>query len=258
MLRSGVPTVFISSVGNLAILLILLVGCKIRTHEQKGLVFGDPVEGNGVVISEKREVSEFDNILNYEEVEIILESGEGPLRVQADSNLIPLIETKVGSQTLSIDLKERVLAPKALRVHVPVENVISLRNRGSGSFLTKERLRWSDLTIRNRGSGGIDLDLSADRISYYGKNSGDLELRGKAQTLSIKNEGSGDVEASKLEAQKVFCKNTGSGDIWLNAVLKTDIENSGSGDVLYKESTPNMKVERSGAGEVREMRNGER
>jgi hypothetical protein len=240
-------------------LLLLLVafflsgGCKIRVHEQEGLVFGDPVEGNGVVVEEERSVPEFEDLRNEGDTEVILQPGDGPLRVQADSNLIPLVKTEVRRKTLSVQLEERVLTSKSLKVFVPIGKLFSIRNEGSGTVRSGDRIRWNDLTVENDGSGDIDLHLSAESLTYRGNGSGDARFEGKAEQFSIENHGSGDVMAAELQARKVDCRSNGSGDVHLDAMVELKIETVGSGDVLYDRAPPNIRVESSGPGEVEKI-----
>lgn len=230
---------------------LLLKGCGILPSKTQGSIAQDGVKGNGKVVTEERKVEDHEKLRLSGPIDLLLEKEEGPLRVRTDSLLLSIVRTEVEDRTLHIGLEEDIQNPARLEVILPVADLSTMVNEASGSIETSKKLRWGQLSIKNHGSGTIDLHLNAKTLRYQGDGSGDVRLKGKADRFLIEKEGSGDLLSSDLMAQELVCHSEGSGDLKLDATQELEIRSEGSGDVIYQKAPPNIKVEKEGSGDVR-------
>ncbi len=210
------------------------------------------IVGDGNVIEKERTSKTFNSIKNKDIVDVDLVSGSGPLTVRADSNIIPHVKTKVKNKTLHLDLKERVRKFKTLKVVVPVEEeqLDRIRNKGTGDIHGQFPLKGDKITLKNSGTGDLDLNLQHDRIEYEGSGTGDVSFEGESSHFEVENSGTGDVEAFGLEAGTVKCRSSGTGDIEITATQELYVDMSGTGDVLYKGGPELKEVSIDGTGDL--------
>src|SRR4051812_46557075 len=116
------------------------------------------VKGNGVTRSQSRNVSGFTGI--GLSVPGSLQVRLGPtesVTIEADENILPLIETTVSRGTLQIrTLRDQDIDPQVLRIVVQVRQLDSLALAGSGS-ISGDGLKSASLKVDLGGSGSVSL-----------------------------------------------------------------------------------------------------
>ena len=209
------------------------------------------LEGNGVVKSEIRVASGFDEVVSSGDFQVtVMPGGDYSVEVSAESNLLPYIETDVIGNTLKIrtrgirSLRQNV--PIVINITTPVLNGLTLSGSGliqTGSFLS------SDFRIDLSGSGNVDAQISSDRIKANVSGSGTIFLEGAAVESNFVISGSGKIKSYKLEQSVCRAVISGSGDMFVNASESLDASISGSGRVFYI-GNPVIHTSISGSGGV--------
>jgi hypothetical protein len=224
---------FLSALSALALVALL----SPAVASAQGWGFGSKtVAGSGHASSVKRELAAFHEIaVNLPgKVELVQGDKEG-VAIEADDNLLPLIETVVKNSELvirpvkGIDLSGNT----TIKITVYARNVDSL-SLSSSANLTAARLVSPKLASSIAGSGRITIkDLQSDALSISIAGSGRFEAQGAAKALDVDIAGSGDVSVSKLSVQDVKVSIAGSGDaaLWVRKSLTVSI--AGSGAVRY-------------------------
>ena len=209
-------------------------------------------EGSGKIATETRTVPEFEAVSTSGAIDLQVSQGaQQSLQVQADDNLLPLLETVVeshnGVPTLSVRWKrgERIRNRSKVALTIVVPRLSALSASGSGdmriaSFTTPA------LQVTLSGSGDARLqNLSTDDLGVRVSGSSDVSGSGKAGKLKVSISGSGDVRLTDLRADDVQVHIAGSGDATVFADKTLDVRIAGSGDVTY---TGNAVLKRSVAG----------
>ncbi len=218
--------------------------------------WADTVRGNGKVMTQARAVSGFTGVgLSLPaQVEVRIGSVEG-ISIEADENLLPLIETVVKDGTLEIRPKRNRLSldSKLMKMVVTARQVDHLKIGGSGS-ITAETLKAPKLGFEIGGSGSIAVKhAEADKVSVSIGGSGSTKVGGgKTKQLEVSIAGSGDVAAGTLQADEVEVSIAGSGDatVWARNSLKMSV--AGSGDVQFY-GEPNVRQSVVGSGRAKQL-----
>ncbi|MEK8053502.1 head GIN domain-containing protein [Ideonella sp. DXS22W] len=216
-----------------------------------GSARAERVEGNGEAATEQRSPGAFDTI-QTQGFNVTVRQGATPsVSVQADRNLLPLLETVVDSGgTLQLRWKRGTSLKTVVRplVQVTVTELRGLQVQGSGDVLA-EGLKQPRLRTQISGSGKVQLnDAAIDELALEVSGSGDVIASGQATQLTVKIAGSGDVKAPQLRADDVRVSIAGSGSADVQAQRKLDIAIAGSGDVRHTGSaTVQTKVAGSGS-----------
>jgi hypothetical protein len=197
---------------------------------------------------------------------VVRQGAQQSVQVQADDNLLPLLETVVESgrngATLQVRWKrngggswwsgQNIYPRTKVVVTVVVPKLSALGLAGSGD-LRVESFQTPSLQLSVAGSGDARLDgLTTDELGVRVSGSGDVSGRGKAGTVKINIAGSGDVRLSEMRADDVSVSIAGSGDAAVNAQKALSVSIAGSGDVRYS-GDAQVKSSVAGSGTVRKL-----
>jgi len=210
------------------------------------------IEGSGKIVEKERSVSAYSKVRVLGPMDVKLNSSHTErVKVSADDNIEPLIETRLEGDTLVIDIKKNSSFTTRNKVVVQVDfkKLDGLALAGSGDVYIN-RIVGEKCSASISGSGDIkiaEMDVAQFMGSVSG--SGDLRASGKAtlQTWSIA--GSGDVWGEKLNGQAIKVSIAGSGDARVGQAENLDVTIAGSGDVTYS-GKPTIKKLIVGSGSV--------
>lgn len=215
----------------------------------------ETVKGNGVIRTQARSVSGFTGVALGINARVELRQGDAEgVTVEADENLLPLIETTVKDGTLEIRPARRNLGfqSSAIKLVVQARRIDNLALGGSGS-ITADPLRSGKLSLEIGGSGLIDLKhVQAEQVKVEIGGSGNMKLTGSAKRLDVSIGGSGDIAAADFIADKATVAIGGSGDAQVAARTALDVTIAGSGSVSYS-GDPQVNQTIVGVGRVKRV-----
>jgi len=238
----------------------LLVACLLAVAPAPAhawdLLGNKAVVGSGQVSSVQRDLAPFHQIAVDLPCKVELVQGTSEaVAIEADDNLLPLIETVVKNGQLTIKPAKGVnLSSRSnIRLTVHVRTVDGLSLAGSAD-LSATRLVSPKLSTSIAGSGSMAIkDLQSDALSVSIAGSGRFEAQGTAAVMDVSIAGSGDVKAPRLSAREVNVNIAGSGDatVWARKALSVSIV--GSGDVRYYGDATRSDTSTLGSGRVKQL-----
>lgn len=194
------------------------------------------VEGSGNIQKQTRNVGEFKGVHLGLSANVEMRQGEREsVELEADDNLLPLIEVAVERGILQIRPAKRLTypQPKNVRVIVYFRDISVLRVGGAGK-VSIPAMKTGDLQVRIGGSGEIHIaDLQVSHLDIDIGGSGQLSAAGQTEQIKADIGGSGALLMDKLEAANVAIRIGGSGNVRTWAKDSLDIKIGGSGEVLY-------------------------
>jgi hypothetical protein len=235
----------INSISFLALLVFLLSACD--------FVGGERVRGNGKVVTETRDVRDFNGISVSGAIDLFVTVGaEFAVRVETDENLQELIEVFRDGSILRVRPADHVNPDPsdAVKVYVTAPSLGLLRASGACSILSEGPIAASELVLDMSGASDadLDLDLSSLRIDLSGAST--LKLVGRTNKLSVEGSGASHIKAAELTADDVFVNLSGASSMEIHANTKLEADLSGASNVEYTGS-PSVKSNTSGASSVR-------
>lgn len=220
---------------------------------------GKKIKGNGKMVTEERQVGEFEEVAlsGWFNVELV-DGKEGEITIRGEENLLEYLVTEVDKGVLQIkEEKGYNLKPSSwkdgIRITVAVATISGVSLSGSGDLESSTILVTDEFDASLSGSGDVNIEVEADEVEARLSGSGDLEIAGKTKSLEVRVSGSGDVDAADLEAKEVDVVVSGSADVQVYATDYLKARVSGSGDVTYKGNPKKRDTKVSGSGEVTKM-----
>ena len=186
--------------------------------------------GSGNVVTETREVSGFDEIAVLGSGEVIVDvTGTESLTIEADDNILPLLETEVSNGRLELSVESNIDPTVGPKYTITAAELKGVSIAGSG-----------DVTATGVGVDIFEVDIAG---------SGDVSPTGTAGDLSVSIAGSGNYQGEDLVATTGSVDIGGSGRAVVNVTDELDVDIGGSGDVEYIGS-PTLTQSISGSGDV--------
>jgi hypothetical protein len=259
---------------TLALLVLSMAACGVVQFQTGPL---NMVRGSGNVIKETRTVSGFDSVqlTTSGDAEIIQGSTEDVV-IEAEDNIVPLIETNVVNGKLVIGMKSgtSISTMRGMHFTIHAKNVNGIELNGSGNVSTDSvksetfratltgsgdlkigALSAGDTSLTLNGSGAMTVSqMQATAVHVRDTGSGNVRLSGQATDLDVNLNGSGNFEGADLKVQNAAVTTTGSGNVKVWVLTKLDARTSGSGDVSYY-GQPTVTQNATGSGRVRGMGN---
>ena len=214
------------------------------------------VTGNGNVVEENRPVEPFSALEVGGVLNVYLSQGDTEsLTVEADENILNLIETENRGNTLVVKLKKGVNIKKAERknVYITLRSIDELEVGGVVNVKSETPIAIEKLKLDIGGVGNTDLELRGDQLDIKADMVGNVTLRGEVQEANIKNGGVGSLNAFDLVVNKLTIKNTGVGSAEVHAQDEISITSSGVGSVRYQGDAVVKELSTSGVGKVKKI-----
>jgi hypothetical protein len=184
------------------------------------------------VQTEPREAAGFHEIWLSGSGDVRVEqTGTESVSVEAEDNLLRLLETRVQDGRLTLGTKPNVnISPtRPIRYHVTVKQLAAIGIAGSGKFRVE----------------GVD----ARRFSAEIAGSGSAVLSGKADDVKLSISGSGAYDTAALACTTASVDISGSGSATVNASDRVTANVSGSGSVRYL-GNPAVEEHVAGSGSI--------
>lgn len=218
------------------------------------------IRGSGNVVTEDRQVSNFDRIALEGSGEVIVTQGRSEsLTVETDDNVMEHVKSEVENRTLTLGLVTgiptgvNVQSTTRLIFYVGVDDLNGLSISGSGDIEAKT-IETERLEASISGSGNVRIsNLAAGEVSADISGSGEVDLfGGEAAEQDISISGSGKYLAGDLCGAMVKVSVSGSGEATVCAMDTLDADISGSGNVNYY-GQPSVNISGSGSGQINDM-----
>lgn len=211
----------------------------------------ESVNGNGQVTSENRNPGSFTGVSTLGDFKLFVAIGNTPsVKIEAESNILPYIETYVENGELTVKTKNNVnlVSDKPIIVYITAPQLGKIHSMGSGDVEGQTAITDpSKLEIELQGEGNINLDVDAPEVKAVVTGTGNIQLKGQSKRLECKVVGEGNIKAIDLQTEEANVSILGDGDVDVNTSVKLDVKITGDGNVKYKGNvTPSTSVTGSG------------
>ena len=213
--------------GSIAVLLALFTGCVFNLG-------GSGVRGSGIIKTESRSVSGFSSIaFNSEGKVTVQQTGKESLTINAEDNLLPLLESRVTDRILSIGTVNNtdINPTKPIEFAIEVKSLEGFKMTGVGHIEAKN-IQAKHMTIALTGVG-------------------DMTIEGAADSLDLSLEGVGGYQGERFKTEQAIVYSEGVGSAVLNVSDRLDVSVSGVGSVEYI-GAPKVQKSGKGLGQVKQ------
>ena len=177
--------------------------------------FGANVKGSGKRVTQRRDVTPFTSISTDGafDIEVVCQKDLG-LEIEADDNLLPLIETKVSGGTLHLRPTQNYSAEDAPKIKITVPNIEAFSANGAGK-------------IQITGVNNDKLQISLNGAPTF-------TASGTTKMIGVDTNGAAKVDTHNLRAAHAVVDSKGASKVDLGLSDQLDVTVSGPSHVTYK------------------------
>lgn len=212
------------------------------------------VQGDGNVVTHEIQVDIYSEIRVEGAFDVIYEAKPDEaayLRVEADDNIIPLVDIKTKGRTLNIKARESI-NPSRFVIYTNSPSLKYVESKGASNVNLKGSIAGSELKIEMKGVGDFNAEnLIYEKAEFKLQGANEITVAGQCHKAKIELSGTGNVQAANLSVDELECNLKGSGNMEVNAVEKMSVEIKGKGTVAYKGNPQITKQNIKGAGTVK-------
>src|SRR5215831_17976558 len=166
-------------------------------------VNGERIRGNGNLKTERRSLGDFRSVSSHGSFNVYVSSGDRSVRIEAEENLLPYIETYVDGSVLNVRQKDNYWPRpgREVKIFVSLPDFESIRSYGSGDIMSESKITNSSrLELTVNGSADIKMDVDAPEIDAETNGSGNIDLKGATKSWTGEIRGSGNIRAMDLKS----------------------------------------------------------
>ena len=223
-------------------------------NDHSSAYFGPGTPGSGNVVTEPREVSDFNTIeLDYPAQVTVTQGKSESVKIEAEDNVLPGLQTRVRGNTLEIFYQisdgKHVNPTKAVIINVVVKDLKEVNFSSAGELIING-LDTDNLDISLSGAGNLKVnELTAKKFSVDLSGAGSMAASGEADDFRLNISGFGSFNGKDLHTltAKIDMSGAGSATVWVEDDLNASV--SGVGSVNYYGS-PNVTKQVSGVGSI--------
>lgn len=213
------------------------------------------IRGSGNIVQQTLVVDSFDAIETNGSFDVQVEHSNNPsglLLMEADDNIIPVIEARVVNRVLKIQYNTitNIQTRKTPKVIVHTGFLKRLFINGSGSIVTNGAWVGDELELRVNGNGNIITHHQVQALIASISGSGTISLSGTALLADFYISGSGKINGFDFTSEKAKLVLSGSGNIYCGVEKELYAAVSGSGNIYYKGNPTTVRTQISGSGQI--------
>lgn len=213
------------------------------------------IEGNGNVIKDERVFSEkIDVVRASTGLEVILmESMVQSVTVEADENLIEVIETNFDNGVLHIKTNENIRRAKSKKVTVSFVRLEGIEASSGANLKSISTIVSDNLYLQTSSGSQMDVTVLSKELTAKSSSGADMKIRGQALNFNSKASSGSSINAKELEAIYCTSKVSSGADIVLNVKRSLDAKASSGGDIKYYGEPKVVNQNKSSSGSVKKL-----
>lgn len=209
------------------------------------------IVGNGDVQTRTKSIEDFNRLEIAGNFNIYFEqTGRPGLKIEADENIMDIIEVSQTGKTLEIRTEVNIIRAKKKDLYITFDELKKIEITGAVEIRSEDRLKFKTLDITGGGAADINLDMEADWLRIDISGAADFDLTGEAREADLIISGAGGFDLIDLKTEKMNIDISGAAHARVYATEELDVEISGAGAVRYK-GNPDIKRDVSGIGSLK-------
>lgn len=189
------------------------------------------VKGSGNAIEESRDINYVSKVEINGNFKVDIVCGEtNSLKIEAEDNILPFIETKVEDEKITIKTKEKITNLREIRITLTIHTLEELESEGK-----------STISVKSINSDELDIEMDGE---------GEIVLEGKADDLDISIDGDGKLFAKDLQSKNAYVTLYGEGkaEVYARKALKAKVK--GEGVIDYWGDPEDISIDTAKGGAV--------
>ncbi|PZD79473.1 head GIN domain-containing protein [Mesonia sp. K7] len=213
------------------------------------------VEGKGEVVKKEIVLSE-----NFHKVDVergwnvlLVKSSENKVTVEANENLIELIQTNITENELEVTSEKNIGQADKKMVTIYYTQDLTEIEASAGSMLnSQDVLKANSLEISCSSGALVELKVENQTTNVETSSGANFTVTGNTKTLSVDASSGSSFDAQQLKAENVTAEASSGASVNVYASKQITAEASSGGNIDYWGNPENKNIEDSVSGSVSE------
>ncbi len=212
--------------------------------------FGTGKKGNGEVVTDTRSVNEdFTKISVSEGLKVYLtQANEFSIEVEADENIIDLIETDIKNGKLRIH-SDKNIGKATKNIYVSLPKITALRSSSGAQLTTRNIIKADELEVDGSSGALLELEVVANEINIDASSGANLDISGSADKAIVDVSSGANINAKNLETSSCNADASSGGNVRIQ-VSKSLVADASSGGNISYSGEANVEKKKSVSGSV--------
>ena len=213
------------------------------------------VHGNGNVVTEDRSVTaEFNEVKGSAGLDVYLTEGsENKIVVEADENLLDIIETSIFNGRLTIRSKENIGRSKAKKVHVTYTELDHILSSSGADVIVNTVVKNEEVYLDASSGSDLEVEVFAREVYAEASSGAEIKVRGKATSLKANGSSGAGINARELKVLKCNADASSGADITVHVKESLTTDATSGGSIKYYGDPTAVSNDKSRSGSVRKM-----
>jgi hypothetical protein len=213
---------------------------------------GNSVTGSGNVVTEVRNVSDFNKVTVCCGLECeIIQASTFKVTVEADDNLIKDIKTTVVNGTLEISSEYgNYFDVNSKKIIVEMPNIKSLETTSGSTLMASKKILETSVNLKTSSGSEMNVNIESDTIRLESTSGSEQKIRGKALVLFTSSSSGSSIDADGLMANEVSSQSTSGSSTDVNPIVSLKAKASSGSSIDYKNKPKTITKEESSGGSV--------
>ncbi len=213
------------------------------------------VDGNRNVVTEERHVSsDFNEVKGSAGLDVYLTEGaENKIVVEADENLLELIETEIHNGRLNVTTKKSIGRSKSQKVHVTYVNLDRIASSSGADVIVNSVLKNEVIHMAASSGSDLEAEVYAKEVFVETSSGAEIKVLGKATLLKASSSSGSEINAKELMVLNCKADASSGSDITVNVKEKLSTDASSGGSIRYYGNPSAVSNDKSHSGSVRKM-----
>ena len=215
---------------------------------------GPSIKGNGHVVTQTREISDFKKIKVSTGMEVTLVQSDRELvTVEADENLLDVIRTELKRDELNIFSEERIRKYKKLHITVEFKHLEELRTSSGAQVKSDGMIQVKSL--KTSASSGSQQSLSINVRSFDAKASSGAHIRvqGKTDDADFDASSGSHIKAGGVIAENCNAEVSSGAHVYIEVTNSFDGKASSGGHIYYNGNPKSVNIKTSSGGNIKKQ-----
>lgn len=211
------------------------------------------ISGSGNIVTENRSTGDFTGVAAGGAFEVELKNGSATeVKVEADDNIIGLIETRVSGNVLKITTKNgNSLNNAHFKVYVTAPEINEIKSSGAASIVIKNIIKSNNkITLEASGAATIKGEADAPEIEAEASGAADIKLSGRTKNYKAAASGSATIKTENLMSETTKVHASGAATAHVYASIMLDADADGAATIHYN-GAASVSQKTSGAANIK-------
>jgi len=213
------------------------------------------VHGNGNVETEERMVTEnFSEVKGSAGLDVYLTEGsENKIVVEADENILEIIETDITNGRLYLTTRQNIGRAKSKKVHVTYKKINEIYASSGADVIVSSVVKSEKIILDASSGSDIEVEVFAKEVFAETSSGADIHVTGKATLLMASSSSGSEINAKELIVINCNADASSGANIIVNVKEKLSTEATSGGNIKYYGNPTAVSNDESRSGNVKKM-----